>query len=268
VEPCYDLGVIPLFALVVVVVGIAALTRSQRKKRQTVLERIGHMLGGGTDASCTAWGPVLGITTTYRFTTRGSSSTSENWTEIEVDLPPYPLSFNIRRHGWLDRGRIERGTMVDVIVGDPVFDEAFLVEAAPADVVRRLLDEEVRTRLATYRTVELTTEAKGEQRLLRLAIRGWIEDVQEAQVAAGLPARIARQVREVYAQLEQDAPNTAGGAPYRPMIDDREARANAAKRETEVAAIELLRNERARRAKTVGVVLLIAFGLGMLAFLR
>jgi hypothetical protein len=258
---------LPVVMLVVVAV-FAALIYSQRNKRRTMLEQIGRMLGGGHDGSRTAWGSKLGLETTYRFATRGSSSNTEHWTEIEIELPPYPLSFNVRRHGWFDRGKIERGTMVDVIVGDPVFDEAFLVEAAPADAVKRLLDDVVRTQLATYRTVELTTETKDDQKVLRLAIRGWIEQEGDAQRAAELPVRIASRVRAVFAHLEKEAPTSIEGSPYRPMIDGAAARATAAKREAEVAAIELLRTERARRAKTLAVILFVAFGVGLLAFLR
>jgi hypothetical protein len=247
----------------------------QRRKRDDALDGIAAAVSGmrcdsgrGAGIQCQLHGAAAELW----FVTRGSGSSAQSWTEIDVVLPQlYPLSINVRRHGWLDAGKIERGTMIDVDLGDPEFDAAFLVEVAPADVARVLLDAGIRSMLAVHRTLELTTTLDGDRRILRLAILGWLEHRELALPALDGVARIAGRVREAYAIVEAAATARDTGSPYRPLADDRAARAAADARAAEVQTIEALRAERAAHTKlvtTIAIAIIAALiGLAWLAML-
>ena len=102
----------------------------------------------------------------------------------------------------------------------PAFDEAFLVEAAPTDVARILLDADAREYRAGHPHVELTIEAVHERRVLRLGVRRWLRDIADGDRrdrrghADRRPG--ARGVRRGDAAL----PAQTAGWPYRPLLDD------------------------------------------------
>ena len=246
--------------------AVAASLR-QAERRKTTLGQIAEHLRGSHDAS-TASGKSHGVAVTFRFESRGSGSNSESWTEIDVEVPrAYPLSLHVRHHGSSDRASIASGEMVDVQLGDAAFDEAFLVEAAPADVVRILLDHDARGLLAAHPRVELDTVDVGERRVLRLAILGWVEQTATATAAIGAVARIATRVREAFAAVDRTIAVQDKGAPYRPMLDDQPVRDAEAARSHEVTAVEAIRTARLARGNSLaGLVLvtLIAIALAMI----
>jgi hypothetical protein len=256
-----------LFFLVIAAALMIRWSRD-RAKLGAATARLGALLGGGHDlrggvwgAACgEAWGSALGAPTRVRFATRGHGTNDDavRWTEIDVELPRYPLALYLRRHGWLDALQVARGAMVDLTLGDAAFDAAFLVEAAPADVARKLLDAKARAALASYDCVELTTEQAAAGPVLRLAIRGWLEDGDAALAAAQLAVTMVRRVRQAYAEVEDEAPLAAVGAPFRPALDDGPARRAAADREAEVARLAGLRAARTVRFHRLFAAMLIA----------
>lgn len=239
-------------AVVLVIAAIAARASSARKKSN--LAQIGALLGGGHDGSGSAWGSALGAPATLRFVTRGSGSNSETWTEIDVELPArYPLALQVRHHGWFDQGKIARGEMVDITFGDAAFDDLFLVEAAPADIIRELFDARVRFQLSSLPRFKLST-LQPAQAMLRLDVRGWIE-VGVARAAVELLTTLATGVRDAYARAEAAAQPLVAGSPFRPEVDDRPARDAAAAREAEVARVQRLQLQRTSSAPVIGVVI-------------
>jgi hypothetical protein len=251
-------GLVAAFAFIAGIIGVAiALNARTKAKRQTALELIAHQLAGQVvDAG--VMGARQGIGFALRFTTRGSGSSSVSWTEVDVDMPRnYPLSINVRRHGWLDRGRIERGDMIDVQLGDPAFDDAFLVECAPADVARILFDEPARRFIAHYDPIELTTEPVGDRRILRLAVRGWLEETSSAVQAVDGATRIGARVREAYAAAETAVPAREAGSPYRPIVDDQPVRDAAQARLHEVAEVERVKALREARSRFTSAIIFI-----------
>ena len=78
--------------------------------------------------------------------------------------------------------------MVDVEIGDPAFDRAFLVEAAPAQIARILLDSSVRRLLASHHAVSLTTESPGGRSVVRLSVRTWLSHDALASAIDVLPS--------------------------------------------------------------------------------
>jgi hypothetical protein len=244
-----------------------AASAKQGERRRSKLETIAQQLGGRADAN-QAIGSYRGLPVVYRFESRGAGSSSESWTEVDVYVSPaYPLTLHVRRQVASDTAHIVRGTMIDVEVGDLAFDPAFLVEAAPADVARQLLDREARCYLAAHAEIDLETVVTNGRKVLRLGIRGWLEELPEALAAIEVTTRIVSRVRDAFAAVEEPAGFRDDGSPYRPLPDDRPAQDGAVAREREVAHVEQLRTERAQDARNTAVVVLLLVLVGFLTLI-
>jgi hypothetical protein len=258
------LGILVIAGLVVAVV---VAHQKQKQKLAMTFGWMGEKLGGGKDLEKrTAWGQIGGADIWFRMTTRGSGKSTTYWTEVDAEIPSkYPLRLFIRKHGWGDSGKVERGDMVDVIVGDPVFDERFLVEAAPAEVARILLDPRERAYLLTLAQTlhfdinSMNTDAG--DAIIRLAVRQWIYDINDAMRACEAMAAIAGRVRDAYAAVDRAGEAKDTGSPYRPMRDDGAARVAADSRLAEVARVDDIRTKRRAREQVITTVLLILFAI-------
>lgn len=202
-------------------------------------------------------GQLRGRTVTYRRTLRPSGSYSELWTEVDVRVAPMPLRLALRPQTPHEEGMLARGLAVDLVLGDPPFDAAFLVEAAPADVARALLGEELRRRLLAMHPIGLVSV----DAVLRLEKQGELEEKAVApaielllDVAAAIPDAVA----------EADRATARARAAYR---DDPAGRAALeAARAAELAKVAALPGARDQYQRRVGctiVILVLAFTLLM-----
>jgi hypothetical protein len=252
-------AVFGVFLVVAIVAVIVAAASAAKEKRLRWLAAAADFLGGEHDRSSKAWGTKLGPKVTLEFATRGAGSSAESWTHIHVDIPPrYPLALHVRRHGRADHKAVARGEMVDVLVGDAAFDTAFLIEAAPADVVRVLLDAEIRSLLSAHQEIDLDTVERGDgTRALVLGMRGWLEDLASFAAPIQVMARLGGRVRDAYAAADAEVERgTAAGDPYRPVTDDEPARKAQAQREAEVSKVKGLRADRDARAKAIAAIVI------------
>jgi len=165
------------------------------------------------------------------------------WTEIDVKLPRgYALSLYVRRHDWMDPHYIERAAMVDLEIGDAEFDRQFLVEAAPAAIVRMILDAPARRWLADHDGAMLTTEQLDGVPVLRGSAPTWLgRDPITAAIETLVGVSAA--VRDAYAALEAAALCHVG-APYRPHLDG----AQPAERSALADEVELVAGLRTNRS--------------------
>lgn len=253
---------IPALFVVGVVVWLAVASNKQAERRRRLLASLGAQLAGGHDER-SAWGELANTRVRMSLVTRGGGKQAQAWTEIDADIPArYPLALFVYKHGWNDDAKIARGEMVDVTVGDERFDRAFVVEAAPADVARVLLDERARQyllALADKYHFTITTEGRGTDRVqLRFALRSWLDDAAEVMLAIETVAAIAGRVRDAYVAVEQAIAPAETGSPYRPVLDDRRAREAADARLAEVATVEKVRTARAAKQQLIGIGLLVA----------
>lgn len=173
------------------------------------IEDIAAALGGtvGSPASISARRHDIAVD--YRLTDRGSDSNRESWTEVTAALPEhYRVSLRIQR------GRPKPGVpVIDIDLGTPVFDEFFIVEAAPTDVVRHWIDERARQFLmAQPGLIELTAWAGKVQ----FATFTWITDPAKAVELVDFVGGLASRLRDAYAAADLAVPVTESGAPYRP----------------------------------------------------
>ncbi|HEU0029410.1 MAG TPA: hypothetical protein VFQ53_02170 [Kofleriaceae bacterium] len=172
---------------------------------------------------------------------------TDDATELQVELPAaYPLAIHIRARGLFAR----RAEPTEIALGDRAFDERFVLEAAPADVVRVLLDDAARRYLGAlddrHGDLELSTTADDDGRLLVLTLRGRVDAVAATIELVHGATRIATRIRDAYAATEAAAPQVTAGAPYRPELVEAPPRDHQAE-------VDWLEAERAARAGRWGV---------------
>jgi hypothetical protein len=251
--------VLLIFATFAISATLIIAAVAQQAQRKDMLGSLAAQLDEGSGDGVAAEGKRGGIRVEYRFRDRGTGKHRDPWTEVSAEIPAkYPLAMYVRRQGYHDEELVARGELVDVQIGDPAFDAAFLLEIAPADVARRLLDQPTRTLLAAYDPVELFTVEHDGHRWLRFAFRTYCMDVEVARRLVDQVASIARRVRDAYADADAETPAEAAGSPYRPILDDTRARDTAAERSREVAHLEQLRESRSDMSGTIAVIVTLS----------
>lgn len=236
-------------ALVVFFFCISVFSSSGNHRRRDTLQQLSKMLGGGYDlGGDVVWGSALGPHTVVTFANAGGPSLPERWTEIVVTLPQgYPLSLHVHPRP------PEEAPSGALSFADTPFEQLFLVEGAPVDVVVRLLDDELRAALLRHGELELSA-ADGS---LKLALRGWLDEVSQARPALELAVRIADRVAEAYAAAERETMLDVRGAPYRAEQDAFQVERAAAARLAEVRDLEHHRRWPSRLAK-LGFIRMLA----------
>ena len=242
---------------------LAIVVARERAAKTEVLSIAATILGGEYSVpDGTASGKKLGPRVVLTYAMRGSGSSAQAWTEIAVDLPRgCPLAIHVRRHGWRDQRKIERGEMIDVQVGDLAFDSAFLVEAAPSDVAVRLLDAPTRDFLDGYADVELSDRGAGSDRSLVFATKTWLRKPEQLRRALEGAAGIGRSVSAAFAAADQAIAPVDTGSPYRPQLDDHAARDGRARRAEEIQTLGALREQRAAGQQLSASIALIVMAI-------
>ena len=229
-----------------------------------ITDLVSH-IGGGLAAPShplavgAAWRGVFGnVEVTLTYVNGRDNRLPDVQTLIEIDIPPgYPLSLHVCKHELFDRARIMRGTMVDVNVGDPDFDALFRVEAAPADVVARLIGPKMRAFMMSRPDTVLLTPAQ--RATVRFAVVGW-SNIEVAMQAIECMREFGEFFSDAYqaADAEIIVPETV--VPYRDsFLDDSPRLAAHAQRQLEVARVETMLQKRrhSRNKMLAGIVTVV-----------
>ena len=117
-------------------------------------------------------GEVVATLDTYSVPSGDSSTTYTRWSAPFQNKPG--LQFSIRRQGLIARLDKALG-MQDIEVGDPEFDDKFIVQGQPVAEVQRLLSSMgIRQMLGAQKSVSL--QAKGS--VLRLEVLGVVREME------------------------------------------------------------------------------------------
>ncbi len=199
-----------------------------------------------------------------RFIDRGVGSTRDPYTEVWfLGAARRPdLRLHVIPQTTDDAEEVRQGRGTDVLVGDEAFDAAFLVEAAPADVVSRLFDPSIRERMMSIRPLGVHTHEEG----LLVEKSGWDnERFVRAMVETG--DAVVTRIPIAFEEADRAAVSRAG---YREMMS---AEQREATRRGEVAAVLARKTERKRRRETIVwvtalVIVVVALVLGILMRMR
>ncbi|MCC6998974.1 MAG: hypothetical protein IT370_30455 [Deltaproteobacteria bacterium] len=142
-----------------------------------------------------------------------------------------------------------------LLTGDDHFDQAYHLEGAPADVVRRMFGDDVRRALLCTPGATLEVAPSGGHRVLRMTLP-WVPSEDGTLPAlARLVVVLAGRVREASAAADQAQPALLRGAPYRPMLDDAPMRQARSARRAEVTALAARLADRAATRTALSALL-------------
>jgi len=195
-------------------------------------------------------------------------------TMCSVSLVQAPrLLLELRRQTGEELEQVRAGRAVDVIVGDQAFDDAFIVEAAPSDVAKKLLDAETRRMLLSMQPLRLCV-AKD---TLWLDVVGVVAHVAIAKSMLELVLSLARRLGEMPRAMAEERiaieAREAPGAAYRGTTPGSAGAVDAwsPQAEKEIATLLLTRKRRAQRTwmtTGIGIALYLAAALTTMRCMR
>ena len=209
---------------------------------------------------------VDGVPVEIRFVMRSHGSSSSKWTEISVKskhLKGFPMTFNFHvrptEHG--DAQDVRDGRTRDIVLGHAAFDEAFVVEAAPEEVVRRMLDATTRDHMLAEHPLRVISTPKN---AILIERSDWVEDVDLLERLTKLTVRLAASIAP--AAREAAAARRHHGAQERGYRDraptDEEIRAEW---DLDVQRLAAQIERRRARAQKNGIVLALFLLIAVLA---
>lgn len=144
-------NVLVLAAIVTYLVVEVRYRRKHRRMFADCAARLG--LGEPTLTQSAISGKVRGMLLDVHFVA-GSRNTPSH-TTIDVAFSPCPVLLHLRPQNADEERSVEQGQAIDLRVGDPAFDAAWIIEGAPAERVTRILaDAGLRARLLAFARIE------------------------------------------------------------------------------------------------------------------
>lgn len=215
---------------------------------------------------------VRGVPVRWDMLGAGERGTMHTICSVSLTQAP-PFLLELRKQTGEELEQVRTGRAVDVIVDDPAFDDAFIVEAAPAEAARRLLDADVRRMLLAMQPLRLCI-AKD---TLWLDVIGVVGHVAIAKSMLELVLSMARRIGEMPRALAEKrmtaeargAEDAAYRGPTPQSTNAMEVWSPAA--EKEISALLLARKQRERRrwiALGLGVAAWLAFSLATITMMR
>ena len=147
------LGTLVALASIIAILGASVAARSARLH---VIEEAFRSLGGQPKRTLRGIeGPLRGLPVRYSFTSnQRQAMRTLCCAELSIERPSFEM--DLRPETRWGRQDVAHGRAIDLLLGDEAFDDSFLVEAAPAEIARALLDQEARTALLTFHPCRLT----------------------------------------------------------------------------------------------------------------
>jgi hypothetical protein len=199
---------------------------------------------------------LAGVTATYLLGEEIDDDVAGPFTVCTVPLHTSALHFlmDLRPQSVDEVRAVARGDALDLTIGDDPFDRAFVIEAAPSNVVAALLEDTVRARLLALAPCRLT--CTGDRvRLIKWGNCARPRVVERIVLACFGFRDAVQRLPETLARRQQPAGYRGGSPIARPEDVDRAAR--------EIAEIEQIRRTRRQiRSAKAGVVFM---ALAMLA---
>ncbi len=240
---------------------IVAASLANRNARLRVIEEAFRSLGGEPRRTIRGIeGPVHGLSVRYTLTS-GKRQVQSTLCCADLPIERTPFEMDLRPETRSGQRDVEHGRAIDLVLGDEAFDDSFLVEAAPAEIARALLDRETRTALLAFHPCRLTVLGD-EVRFNKMAP---LTEFAEARRVLELCTRVRSRLESLPALLHEERLALARegvSAGYRgPAPQAIVALATSSQSAAELAA---LRRMRARRTmlRSAQVMALVALAIG------
>jgi hypothetical protein len=190
-------GTVIVVASMVAIVGG---TLAARRARLRVIEEAFRSLGGEPTRKLGSVEGILRGLVVHFDPYSGNRNRSRTICRLTlpVECPPFEMELRpATRWGVRD---VEHGRANDLALGDPRFDESFIVEAAPAEHARALIDSQTRTAMLTFHPCQLTVIGKE----LRFTKAEAISEFAEVQRVLELCTYIGSRLGTMPAQLHEE----------------------------------------------------------------
>jgi hypothetical protein len=202
---------------------------------------------------------------TVRYGLRAGGKNTPKRTVCVASVPAATaLEMELRPETARELRNLEHGRAIDLVLGDDAFDDSFIVEAAPSDMARALLDRNTRTALLAFHPCVLTLSGTE----LRFVKTGWLDEHAEiarvlalcADVASRLGALPALVLEQRLAERRESEPDGYRGASPGAM----RALERSPRDASELAALHQARSRRQRFTWMMNLgVVAIAVALGI-----
>jgi hypothetical protein len=255
-------GTLVVLASTAVIIGASFAARNARLR---VVEEAFRSLGGEPRRTLRGIeGPVRGLSVRYSFSSGKRRVVSTLCcASLPIERPAFEMDLRPETR-WGARD-VEHGRAIDLVLGDQDFDDSFLVEAAPADLARALLDRETRTALLAFHPCRLTV-LHDELRFSKMAELGEFAEVRRVlELCTHVRSRLESLpavLHEERLALAREGAATSGYRGPSPLAIG--ALATTSQSAGELAALRRIRTHRAmlRSAQAAAVV-----ALGIVAWL-
>jgi hypothetical protein len=254
--------------LVFLVAGgtIAATAYASREARKRAIEATFRHLGAeprrvsGASAFLAGMASVEGRVhgTPMRYGLQAGGKQTPKRTICEASLAePTTLEMELRPETARELRNLEHGRAIDLVLGDEAFDDAFIVEAAPSDLARALLDRNARTALLTFHPCVVTIA--GDK--VRLSKSGYLEEPAEIARVLELCADLSERLHTLPAQLleqrlsESREMEAAGYRDASPAA--MRALARSPRDASELAALHAARTKRAQLTRWFSLAVIV-----------
>lgn len=213
----------------------------------------------------TVTGKVNGIDVKVCLTLASAGrSNTHHLTQIDLLIGEPPFALEIRPDTPLEQAYKSRGLATDLVVGDPAFDKAFVVEAAPTAAAAALLrDKLLRDRLRALHPVSLRPCPGG----VRLEADRWLMDVPAMRCAFEVAVILAMGMEAAALRGHATSRDASEGAGTYRSPSARVTRDTDLRRQEEIAALEALKEKRRRHDGRKRLLMLVVGSLLMAAAL-
>ncbi len=202
-------------------------------------------------------GPIGGHVVHYAMFTGRHNHSARTICRFTLSIQRPAFEMDLRPETRSERRAVERGRAIDLVLGDEAFDDAFIVEAAPAEVARALLDERARTALLTFSPCRLTVAGNE----LHFSKHTTLNEPAEVRRVLELCVHVGTTLDALPSLLHEQRLAQAregGGSGYRgPTPEAMSALATSSETAKELATLRQMRVRRKRRALVQGAVIFL-----------
>ena len=151
---------------ILVIFGIAAFLigaklRANRRRLAVVEDTLRAMGAQPKRFGNNVQGTVRGVAVSYQLDDSDENSPPRTVCRASLAGPAPAFEMDLRPQTASEERHVLRGRAIDLAMGDPAFDDAYIVEAAPSDIARAILDGRARADLLAAHPCRLKVSSKG-----------------------------------------------------------------------------------------------------------